>query len=124
MSGHVDGSLRVWNKAMGRCDQALQGHTDGVLCLASWEQYLVSGSNDHTIRVWDRGGARGSWPCLGTVSSHTGMVRSVIVWNGRVISGSDDKKIMVHSIASRQHEFTLDAHNGGVFALAVSGEKL
>ena len=41
-----------------------------------------------------------------------------------MISGSDDKKIMVHSIASRQHEATRNAHTGTVYALAVSGEKL
>ena len=63
MSGHQNGSLRVSNKATGRCDQVLRGHAKEVLCIACWEQYLVSGSYDHTIWVWERGGA-GSWPSL------------------------------------------------------------
>ena len=55
VSGHRDGSLRVWNKATGRCDQDLQGHTDVVTGIASWERYLVSGSLDQTIKVWEMG---------------------------------------------------------------------
>ena len=27
ISGHCYGSLRVWNKATGHCDQVLRGHT-------------------------------------------------------------------------------------------------
>ena len=57
-------------------------------------------------------------------AAHTDWVQSLVVWNGRVISGSSDKKIMVHSIASRQHEATLDAPTADVYALAVLGEKL
>ena len=82
----------------------------------------MSGSEDHTIKSWQVGGA-GSWPCLGIIAAHTD-VRSLVVWNGRVISGSDDKRIVVHSIASRQHEATLRAHTRTVNELAVSGEKL
>ena len=123
ISGHKAGSLRVRNEATGRCDHVLQGHTNEVRCLACWEDYIVSGSEDHTIKTWQVGRA-GSWPCLGTIAAQTDNVWSLVVWNGRVISGSEDETIMVHSIASRQHEATLDASTGAVYALAVSGEKL
>ena len=85
ISGRKDGKLRVWNKATGRCDHVLRGHMKEVSCLACWEQYLMSGSDDHTIRVWQVGGA-GLWQCLGTITAHTGWVRSLVVWNGRLIS--------------------------------------
>ena len=32
----------------------LKGHRDSVLCLASTQKYLLSGSADKTVRLWDR----------------------------------------------------------------------
>ena len=109
---------------MEQGDGALRsGLTRPVHCITYWEQYLVTGSHDHTIRVWDKAGA-GSWLCLGTIAAHTDIVSCVSVCNGRVISGSVDQKIMVHSIAQRDATLaTLDARTGRVDALAVSGEK-
>ena len=91
--------------------------------MTSWGQYLVSGPGDKTVKIWSSEGD-GSWPCLGTIAVHTGGVKAVVVWEGRVISGSDDKKIKVSNIVSLQHEATLDAHTGEVFAFAVSGQTL
>ena len=31
----------------------LYGHTDGVTCLTFWNTIAVSGSDDHTVRLWD-----------------------------------------------------------------------
>lgn len=31
----------------------LYGHTDGVTCLTFWNAIAVSGSDDHTVRLWD-----------------------------------------------------------------------
>ena len=123
ISGNEDACLRVWNMTTGSCDQVLRGHSSAVWCMASSEQYLVSGSWDRTVKVWGIGGA-GSWPCLGTITVHTGLVRAVLVWEGKAISGSDDSKIDVSDIVTRQNEKTLDAHTGSVLALAVSGRAL
>ena len=59
---------------------------------------------------------------VGLLFFYAGSVLSLVGWNSLVISGS--KRIMVHSIASQQHEATLDDHTGAVHELAVSGEKL
>ena len=61
----------------------------------------MSGPHDHAIRVWNKVGA-GSWPSLGTIAAYNDLFWSVFERNGHVISGSSDKKIIVHSIASRQ----------------------
>ena len=147
VSGHRDGSLRVWNKATGRCSQVLRAHLDEVMCIGSWNQYLVSGSCDKTIKIWMGGPGllpsgwedlpgRARWEdlagparpgpflCQGTIAAHDDVVWAIVVWNGRVISGSWDEKIKVHDIASRQHEATLDGHVDKVFALAVHQDKL
>ena len=31
----------------------LYGHTDGVNCLTYWNTIAASGSDDHTVRLWD-----------------------------------------------------------------------
>ena len=123
ISGHKDGSLRGWNIATGGCDHVIRGHDAVVYCIASWEQYLVTGSLDRTIKIWQVGGT-GSWPCLGSIAVHTDEVRAMVAWQGRVISGSQDTKICVSSIVSRELETTLDGHTGAVWALAVHRGKL
>ena len=70
ISGHLDGSLRGWNIATGGCEHVIRGHDAVVRCIVTWEQYLVTGSDDHTIKIWEVGGT-GSWPCLGTIAVHT-----------------------------------------------------
>ena len=122
ISGHGKW-LRVWNTVTGGCDHVLRGHTTLVWYVASWGQYLVSGSVDKTTKVWSMEGA-GSWPCLGTIAVHTGGVQAVVVWEGRVISGSSDKTIQVSDIVTRQHETTLKAHTDAVLALALCGRPL
>ena len=128
--GPTHGSLRVWNTMTGHCDRVLRGHTGPVSCVASWGHFLVSGSLDCTVKIWEMGGDV-SWPCLSTIAVHTKSVWDVVVWKGRVISGSDDQKLKlcVCDIATGQLEAALDAHKaheagGGVCALAVHGDKL
>lgn len=31
----------------------LYGHTDGVNCVTFWNTIAASGSDDHTVRIWD-----------------------------------------------------------------------
>ena len=81
-----DNCLRVWNTATGGCDHVLRGHKSAVWCVASWGNYLVSGSFDKTVKVWSMAVA-GSWPCLSTIAEHTDWVNALVVWEGQMISG-------------------------------------
>eukprot|EP00249_Psilotum_nudum_P016690 c25947_g1_i3 orf=248-1564(+) len=51
-SGSMDKSIRVWDLSSGHCVQTLQGHTNVVMGLLSWEQFLLSCSLDGTVKVW------------------------------------------------------------------------
>ena len=33
--------------------ERLYGHTDGINCLTYWNTIAASGSDDHTVRLWD-----------------------------------------------------------------------
>ncbi|KAH9261234.1 hypothetical protein BASA81_000938 [Batrachochytrium salamandrivorans] len=80
------------NSQLFRSIRVLPGHEKAVCSLAANERWVVSGSQDHTIRVWD----------LETNSTKTilrGHTDSVSVLrffpNGQLISGSFDRSIRV-----------------------------
>lgn len=52
-SASKDGSVRIWDTLMGRCDKILTGHTQSVTCV-KWggDGLLYSSSQDRTIKVW------------------------------------------------------------------------
>jgi len=55
ISGHKDGSIRVWSMKNLRSLASmclLHKHTDSVRALAVAPPYFISGSYDHTITVW------------------------------------------------------------------------
>lgn len=51
----ADGSIKIWGTSQGECQATLLGHQCPVttLALSADNQYLVSGSEDCTARVWD-----------------------------------------------------------------------
>lgn len=48
-----DKTIRVWNLETGRCVEEFSGHDDSVTCIAFANNFLYSGSLDHSIRSWD-----------------------------------------------------------------------
>ncbi|KAJ7619034.1 WD40-repeat-containing domain protein, partial [Mycena rosella] len=74
----------------------LQGHDNGVNCIAISADgaHIVSGSEDHTIRVWD---ARTGEPVMEPIQGHTEWVFSVAFSSdgAHIVSGSDDRTIRV-----------------------------
>ncbi|XP_021733694.1 protein JINGUBANG-like [Chenopodium quinoa] len=76
-SGACDRSILVWEKS---CDDdsmellgALRGHTKAILCLATVDDLIFSGSADKTVRVWRR--VEGSYVCLAVLEGHQGPVK-------------------------------------------------
>jgi RNA polymerase sigma factor (sigma-70 family) len=119
-------TIHLWNASDGKEVRTLQGHTDGILCLAYSPdgKTLVSASADGTLRLWDpdKGTERQS------LAGHEGAVRWV-VWShdgkqlastgadGTVRLWDPDKGTEVHSFK---------AHDGGAFGIGFSpdGKKL
>ncbi|KAK2525406.1 Nle1 [Columba livia] len=52
-SASKDGSIRIWDTLMGRCDKILTSHTQSVTCV-KWggDGLIYSSSQDRTIKVW------------------------------------------------------------------------
>ena len=77
---------------------ALEGHVDGISCLATSAKSLVtivSGSCDGVVKVWDLS----NFECQVSVQAHAGFVRGVCVnSNGNlIISCGDDKTVKIWS---------------------------
>jgi hypothetical protein len=98
----------------------LEGHTSRVTAVVVTpdDHYVVSGSADHTLRVWDL--ATGETKT--TLQGHTSRVSAVVVTpDGRhVVSRSWDNTLRVWDLATGQTKTTLQGHTSRVWAVAVT----
>jgi WD40 repeat protein len=109
----------------------LHSHFDAVRCLA-WHPtnaYLVTGSDDHTLKLWNvsswlRGSPltpRGDLTPIVIYRGHTGVVTSCCVVNDTVVSGSCDGTVRVWSTSMREPSrqlAELRGHNDAVWSVA------
>jgi WD40 repeat protein len=113
-----------WEKHPSPADfklrQMLTGHTDYIRSVA-WSpdgQTLASGSNDHTIRLWDAQTGR----ALQTLTGHSGYVISV-AWlpDGHTLAtGSNDETLRLWDALTGQCIRSLEGHTGAVVWVSFS----
>ncbi|GKT48338.1 vegetative incompatibility protein HET-E-1 [Colletotrichum spaethianum] len=104
------------------CLQTLEGHSDDVTSVAfsSDGQRLASGSDDHTVKVWDT--ATGA--CLQTFEGHSSRVTSVAFSSDgqRLASGSGDYTVKVWDTATGACLQTFKGHSDYVRSVAFSSD--
>ncbi|XP_021744668.1 protein JINGUBANG-like [Chenopodium quinoa] len=82
-SGSFDGCINFWEQEVScqynQGKRVLQGHQFAVLCLVAIENFVISGSEDATIRIWRRSledrKAGCAHECLTVLEGHRGPVR-------------------------------------------------
>lgn len=116
-SGACDRSILVWEKEDSANHMvvtgALRGHGNAILCLINVSGFLMSGSADRTVRIWQRG-CDGKYACLAVMDGHMKPVKSLaavqdeeengVVW---VYSGGLDGKIKVWRVSVSNPESPL-----------------
>ncbi|KZP30712.1 hypothetical protein FIBSPDRAFT_1037980 [Athelia psychrophila] len=112
----VIGGPKEWNP----CSRIIEGHSSLVLSVVYSPDgtRIASGSDDHTIRLWDAiNGAH-----LNTLKGHTSSVYSVaFAPDGAIIaSGSIDETIRLWDAVSGKHLVTLEGHSDSVILVAYS----
>lgn len=132
VSGSRDGTLRVWrlpsskrgrnqNYTINNCLHILTGHTASVRCIVPWgSHYIVSGSYDSTLRVWDLSSGK----CVATCQGHDGKVYSLAASRQYVFSGGTDTKIRVWRPLTGECVDVFSEHSGLVGLLQVKGDVL
>ena len=96
-TGHSSGEIRVWNTATWEYVGTLRGHGDAVSALATWGHWVVSGSVDGTVRVWDPAAAEGGEvkrQCIKSIDVHSEVV-TLAVRDGLVLCGQKDRCLSV-----------------------------
>ncbi|KAL5015906.1 hypothetical protein ScPMuIL_005495 [Solemya velum] len=132
-----DQTVRIWVVATKECKVELREHEHVVECLA-WAPelahpaineavgavnkkgarsgpFLISGSRDKTIKMWDVS----TGLCLFTLVGHDNWVRGVLFHAGGkyILSASDDKTLRIWDIKNKRNHKTLDAHQHFVTSL-------
>ncbi|OYD96523.1 hypothetical protein CDG76_07035 [Nostoc sp. 'Peltigera membranacea cyanobiont' 210A] len=99
------------------------GHSEAVLTLAISPdgQFLVSGSNDNTIKVWNLKSGKEIF----TLSGHSGQVNSVAVSldSQTLVSCSYDKTIKIWNLKTGEEISTIKASSGYVLSVAICPDK-
>ncbi|KAA0193274.1 hypothetical protein HAZT_HAZT008381 [Hyalella azteca] len=93
-TGSRDSTILVYNPSCVSALQQLKGHTDTVSCLVSSGGLLVSGSWDHTARLWSTTAAD-AFPCIAELKAHAGPLWAVALLpeGGGLLTAAADKLV-------------------------------
>ncbi|KAJ7481112.1 WD40 repeat-like protein [Mycena galericulata] len=143
VSGSTDRTVRIWDLVSGRCTHVFGGHTSTVRCLAivqpEWVEMedgrrekwpkralIVTGSRDHTLRVWTlpRSGDAG-YSCFDEgdpddaddnpyhrlfLEGHDHAVRALAARGRTLVSGSYDCTVRVWDLVTGACRWVLVGH--------------
>lgn len=100
--------------------QEFVGHKDGITCLQFNRKYLMSGSYDATVKIWnvDTG------ECLKTLTGHLKGVRALTFDSQKLITGGLDSTIKVWNYHTGQCISTYRGHDDAVSSVDFSGKTI
>ncbi|KAJ7685656.1 WD40 repeat-like protein [Mycena polygramma] len=152
VSGSTDRTVRIWDLSTGRCTHVFGGHTSTVRCLAivqpEWVEMedgrrekwpkralIVTGSRDHTLRVWTlpRSGDAG-YSCFDEgdpddaddnpyhrlfLEGHDHAVRALAARGRTLVSGSYDCSVRVWDLVTGACRWVLSGHTQKVYSVVL-----
>ncbi|GEQ72870.1 hypothetical protein JCM33374_g6558 [Metschnikowia sp. JCM 33374] len=96
------------------------GHTDGITCLQFNTKWLISGSYDSTVRIWNID----SGECMKTLSGHSKGVRSLSFDSHKLITGGYDSTIKVWNYRTGECISTYRGHEDTVCSVDASNRTI
>lgn len=108
-----------WRYGPTNAHKVLKGHDDYVItCLQFGNNRIVSGSDDHTLKVWSAVTGK----CLRTLVGHTGGVWASQMEGNLIVSGSTDRTLKVWNADTGQCIHTLYGHTSTVRCMDIHGK--
>ncbi|MDZ8067685.1 MAG: WD40 repeat domain-containing protein [Nostoc sp. DedQUE08] len=100
--------------------RTLTGHSSSVdaITVTSNGKYIISGSNDKTLKVWDLEIGKE----ISSFTGHTDKINTIVVTpdDKLLISGSNDKTIKIWDLETGTELYTLIGHTDSVQAVALT----
>ncbi|KAK7726683.1 hypothetical protein SLS57_003244 [Botryosphaeria dothidea] len=93
ITGALDGTIRLWSVASGRCLKTFFGHVEGVWAIAADTLRLVSGAEDRMVKVWDPRTGRHER----TFTGHAGPVTCIGLSDSKLVSAGEDCEVRIMS---------------------------
>ncbi|XP_030746307.1 NACHT domain- and WD repeat-containing protein 1 [Sitophilus oryzae] len=116
----VDTDPQLWHIMTNQLVHVFKGHADKVNCMAvtKQSQYLLTGSDDISIIVWDLKGLNLKLK----ISEHIAPVLCITsaLNNSVIISGGEDSSIIISSLGTGRVVTKIDHHRGPVTAIKVT----
>jgi WD40 repeat protein len=115
ISGSEDKNIFIWDDF--KCSKVLRGHTEAVKCFLYLPQYcyLLSGSSDKTIRIWNAA----TKVCDRMLEGHKQPVNYIMALrNGNLISASGDTTMRVWEVPRFVCIKVVEGHSHSVNYLA------
>eukprot|EP00850_Spirogloea_muscicola_P001047 SM000004S14917 [mRNA] locus=s4:227863:232784:+ [translate_table: standard] len=103
LTGGIDSSAVVFDRASGEIKASLAGHTKRVTSVrfVPEKEYLLTASADKTVRIWKEG-EEGAYECKHVLTEHTAEVKSCTVHatNDYFVSVSADRSWCFYEVQS------------------------
>lgn len=132
ISASFDRTIKVWDISTAastdrfdrrsKVEYTLIGHSAAVRALAVTPdgRHLVSGSSDHTIKIWDLQNRQIERTLIGHESGVWSL--SVTTDGQRLVSASDDHTLRIWNLATGREEFVLVGHGASIWSVAVTAD--
>ncbi|KAI1115887.1 putative E3 ubiquitin ligase complex SCF subunit sconB [Nemania sp. NC0429] len=98
----------------------LEGHTDSVMCLQIHANFMVTGSYDASIKLWNLS----SESLVRTFLGHAAGIRALQFDGSKIVSGSLDETIKIWNCQTGQCLLTIPSHSGALLGLDLCGSIL
>ena len=125
-TGAEHGKVSIWNLETGQWQRTIQAHSSPILSLAFSKdgQWLASGSQNHTIKLWDLNDPSEQYRYVIGNAHYSEILSLAISTQYQIlVSGGADRTIKLWDLATgekRSPKPILEGHTGRVWCVAVS----
>ncbi|TGZ83347.1 WD40 repeat-like protein [Ascodesmis nigricans] len=100
ISAALDGTIKFWDVATGKCTRTLFGHVEGIWALAADSLRVISGAQDSMVKVWDLK----SGTCQRTLTNNRGPVTCVGLGDSAMVTAGEDRVVRLYRFKDLEGE--------------------